>query len=293
MAQIGFIGLGSMGRPMAEHLVRAGHDVVVWNRSRDKAQPLAALGARVADSLGEAVPPEGIVISMLADDAALEHVCRPQHGILARLGGGLHVSMSTVRPETARTLAEAHADAGARYLAAPVFGRPDMAEAGKLIVCLSGAAADKEAAKPVLQAFAGGFYDYGETDVAASNVVKLAGNFMLAAAMEAMGEAYTFAEHQGIDREQLNGMLTETLFACPAYANYGTPIAKHNYEPAGFKLNLGLKDLRLVRHAADANGVPMPLADLVFRRLETLNAQGHGHIDWAGIGRGASDDAGD
>lgn len=290
---VGFVGLGGMGRPMAENLLKAGFEVTVWNRSRDKLQPLLDQGAHAAEQPKDAAQPEGLVLSMLADDAAVEAVALGDGGLLEALGpGGLHVSMSTIHPETARRLADAHGERSVGYLAAPVFGRPDMAEAGKLFVTWSGWQSYKERAQPACEAFAQGFYDYGSDDVAAANVVKLAGNFMLASAMEAMGEAYAFCERQGIDREQVNAQMTETLFACPAYQNYGGPIARHSYEPAGFKAELGLKDIGLALDAGRQAKVPMPLASLLRDRLLSLSARGHGAKDWAAIGLGPAHDAG-
>ena len=290
---VGFVGLGAMGHPMAENLLKAGFEVTVWNRSPEKLQPLLDQGANKAERPSDAARPEGIVLSMLADDAAVEEVALGDGGLLEALApGGLHVSMSTIHPDTSRKLADAHGEREVGYLAAPVFGRPDMAEAGKLFVTWSGWQSYKERARPVCAAFAQGFYDYGSDDVAAANVVKLAGNFMLASAMEAMGEAYAFCERHGIDREQVNAQMTETLFACPAYKNYGGQIARHRYEPAGFKADLGLKDVGLALDAAGQAQVAMPLASLLRDRLLSLSAQGHGDKDWAAIGLGPTHDAG-
>ncbi|MBK1699199.1 NAD(P)-dependent oxidoreductase [Rhodovibrio salinarum] len=290
---VGFVGLGAMGRPMAENLLKAGFDVTVWNRSPDKMQALVDQGARKAERLAEVAKPHGIVLSMLADDAALEEVALGDGGLVEALSpGGLHVSMSTIHPETARKLADAHAEHEVGYLAAPVFGRPDMAAAGKLFVTWSGWHSYKERAQPVCAAFAQGFYDYGSDDVAAANVVKLAGNFMLASAMEAMGEAYAFCEQQGIAREQVNAQMTETLFACPAYKNYGDLIARHAYAPAGFTATLGLKDIGLALDAGRQAKVPMPLASLLRDRLLSLTARGHGDKDWSALGLAIAHDAG-
>lgn len=292
MAKVGFIGLGGMGRPMAENLLKAGHELTVWNRTHEKAEPLRRMGARVAESPADVAPPDGLVITMLSADAALDEVCEGDNGLLARLGeGGLHVSMSTIAPETARRLAAGHGARGAGYLAAPVFGRPDAAAAGRLFVCLSGTPADKERARPVLEAFAAGFYDYG-AEAGAANVIKLAGNFMLAAAMEAMAEAYTLVEKHGLDRMAFHRQMTETLFACPAYRNYGGAIAEHHYQPPGFPLRLGLKDMDLVLAAARRAEMPMPFAGMLHNRFLEAVANHLGEIDWAGIGLSVAHDAG-
>ena len=289
---IAVVGLGGMGSGAARRLLDQGHRVTVWNRSAAKAAPLVERGAKAAQSPGEAAAGAGIVITLLADDQALEEVVLGPEGIAARLGeGGVHLSMSTIAPATARRLAEAHREAGAAYVAAPVFGRPDAAASGQLWIVTSGPAAAKERARPVLEALAQGVQDFGE-DPAGAHVVKLAGNFMIAAATEAMAEAYTLGEKCGLDRARLAEFFGATLFPSRIYQNYGKAIAEHRYEPAGFKLRLGLKDLRLVLGAADASEMPMPLASLLHDRLLALAAQGHGEIDWTAIGLAAAREAG-
>ena len=199
--------------------------------------------------------------------------------------------MSTIAPATARRLAAAHAERGAAYVAAPVFGRPDAAASGQLWIVTSGEAAAKAEVRPVLETLGQGVHDFGD-DPAAAHIVKLAGNFLIAAASEAMAEAYTLGEKGGLDRVQLAEFFGSTLFPSRIYQNYGKAIAEHRYEPAGFKLELGLKDLRLVLGTADACEMPMPLASLLHDRLLALAAQGHGEIDWTGIGLGVASDAG-
>ncbi len=288
---VGFIGLGNMGRPMAQRLLDAGHPVRVHTRSMDKAAPLLEAGAERADTPAEVVAgPDALVISMLPDDGAAEAV---SDALLSRLGaGGVHVSMSTISPDMARHLARVHGDLGAHCLAGPVFGRPDAAAAGRLWVCLAGDDGAKARARPVLEAFSQGFYDYGATPETA-NVVKLTGNFLLASALEAMAEAFTFAEKHGVDRTAVAQQFGETLFACPVYRNYGRAIAEQAYSPAGFRLDLGHKDVNLVLDAAGKAGVPMPFASHLQDRLLALMAAGKGGVDWAGIGLGVSRDAGD
>lgn len=288
---VGFIGLGNMGRPMAQRLLDAGHPVRVHTRSMDKAAPLLEAGAERAATPADAVAGrDALVISMLPDDAAAEAV---SDGVLSRLGqGGVHVSMSTIGLDMARHLARIHADLGASYVGAPVFGRPDAAAAGKLWVCLAGDETAKARARPVLEAFSQGFYDYGDTP-ATANVVKLTGNFLLASALEAMAEAFTFAEKHGVDRQSVARQLGETLFACPVYKNYGEAIANKSYSPAGFRLDLGHKDVNLVLDAAGKAGVPMPFASHLQDRLLALMAAGKGDVDWAGVGLGVSRDAGE
>jgi 3-hydroxyisobutyrate dehydrogenase-like beta-hydroxyacid dehydrogenase len=207
---IGFVGLGAMGGSMAGRLLEAGYRLRVWNRTISKAEPLLRAGAVTAGSPAEAAVRGSIVISMLADDAALEDVTFGEAGLLAGLGErGLHISMSTIAPATARRLAEAHAARGAAYLAAPVFGRPEVAAAGRLWVLASGAAAARERARPLLEAIGQQTFEFGD-DPGAANVVKLAGNFLLIAAIEAMAEAYTFGEKNGIDRAAMASLFGST-----------------------------------------------------------------------------------
>ena len=289
---IAVVGLGGMGAGAARRLLDQGYRVTVWNRSAAKAAPLVAHGAEAAQSPGAAAAGAGIVITFLADDNALDEVVLGPDGVAARLGeGGVHLSMSTIAPATAQRLAEAHRESGAFYVAAPVFGRPDAAASGQLWIVTSGPAAAKERVRPVLAALGQGVHDFGEDPVGA-HIVKLAGNFLIAAASEAMAEAYTLGEKCGLDRTRLAEFFGATLFPSRIYQNYGKAIAEHRYEPAGFRLRLGLKDLRLVLGAADASEMPMPLASLLHDRFLALAAQGHGEIDWTAIGLAVAREAG-
>jgi 3-hydroxyisobutyrate dehydrogenase-like beta-hydroxyacid dehydrogenase len=229
---------------------------------------------------------------MLANDQALEEVVLSEGGILEKLGsGGVHISMSTVAPATAQRLAQQHEQQGSYYLATPVFGRPEAAAARKLWICLSGNGAAKERVLPLLNGLGQKVFDFGE-QVGAANVVKLTGNFLIVSALEAMAEAFTLAEKNGIDRTQVAELFGQTLFACPIYQNYGRAIAQEQYEPAGFKLSLGLKDVDLVLQTAQESQMPMPLASLVHDRLIAAVAKGRGEIDWTGLALGVSEDAG-
>ncbi|BFU94380.1 MAG: 3-hydroxyisobutyrate dehydrogenase [Nitrospira sp.] len=289
---IGFIGLGNMGRAMAGNLLKAGYRLHLYNRTPEKAASLLAQGAALMSRPNDTAEPGGIVLTMLADDRAVENIVYGERGILERLGpGGVHLSMSTISPATARRLAEDHGKYRTAYVAAPVFGRPEAAAARKLWVCLSGPQAAKDRVQPILRALGQGVFDFGQEPEAA-NVVKLAGNFLLASAIEALGEALTFAEKNGIDRGKLASMLAQTLFACPAYQTYGETIAQERYQPAGFTLSLGLKDINLVLQTAADSTVPMPLASLLRDRFLALVAQGRGHLDWAAMALGAAHDAG-
>ncbi|MDE3105433.1 MAG: NAD(P)-dependent oxidoreductase [Acidobacteriota bacterium] len=280
---IAFIGLGSMGAPMAHNLLSSGMPLTVYNRNAVRAEALAAAGARVAASAAQAVSPGGIAVTMVANDAALEAVTLGPNGVADTLGqGGLHISMSTVSPETSRKLAAEHAQRGSLFLSAPVFGRPEAATAKKLWIVQSGSAQAKVRAKPVLDALGQGIHDFGE-DPGAANVVKLSGNFLILSAVEAMAEALALVEKNGIDRSALASFLGQTIFACPIYQNYSQILAQRAYEPAGFKLELGMKDVRLVRDVAEQATLPMPLADLLHERLLTSLAKGRQALDWTGI----------
>ena len=289
---IGFVGLGHMGRPMAENLLQAGFPLRVHNRTAEKAAPLVQRGATAAALPADAAVPGGIVVTMLSDDRAVEAVALGPGGIADALGhGGIHLSMSTIAPATARRLAEAHAERGSTYVAAPVFGRPDAATARKLWIAAAGPSAALQRVRPLLDAMGQGVFPFGE-EPAAANVVKLCGNFLIASAMEAMAEAFTLGEKNGIARDQLAQLFSSTLFTCPPYANYGRMIAAQQYEPAGFALRLGAKDLGLVLATAAESRTPMPLAQLLQHHLVSALAQGWGELDWSGIARVVSAEAG-
>ena len=289
---IGFIGLGNMGLPMANNLIDAGYQLKVYNRTAKKAQPLINKGAELADTPLDAITPGGIVITMLPNDKVVEGVVLGEDGILRKLDKeGIHLSMSTLSPATAKKLAQAHQDMNAYYLASPVLGRPDVAEAGKLNICLSGNSAAKERVQPILKALGQKVYDFGESPDSA-NVVKLSVNFSIAAAIEAMAEAFTLAEKNGIDRTKIAELFGETLFSCPVYQEYGHAIAKHSYPPGGFKLSLGHKDVTLALQTAQDCNMPMPLGGLVHDRFLAAIAKERGDLEWAAIALEVSEAAG-
>jgi 3-hydroxyisobutyrate dehydrogenase-like beta-hydroxyacid dehydrogenase len=290
--EIGFIGLGSMGLPLARRLLEAGHRVAVYNRTPAAAERLAPLGAVVADSPAAAARGAEALVTMVADDAALEAVLDGERGALAALPpGAVHVSMSTISPRLSRRLAGRHAAAGQVYVAAPVFGRPDAAAAGKLWIVAAGPAAAIERCGPLFEAMGQGVIPMGD-DPARANVVKLAGNVLLAAAIEALGEAFALARKHGIAPEELLEVVNGRLFRSPVYENYGRLIAAERYEPAGFKLRHGLKDVRLALEAGEAVAAPLPLASLVRDRFLSAVARGWGDADWAALARVAAADAG-
>jgi 3-hydroxyisobutyrate dehydrogenase-like beta-hydroxyacid dehydrogenase len=285
------IGLGKMGTGIAKSLLRAGHRVTVYNRTREKAEALRADGATVASSVSDACRSE-VVFTMVADDAALEGFVFGEGGILASLArGAVHVSLSTISVALSDRLAAAHTKAGQGYLAAPVFGRPEAAEAGRLAVVVAGPASLVQKCKPLFEAMGPKLMVAGEQPSLA-NVVKLSGNFLIGSVLESLAEALAFARKSGVDAAALMEFLTSTLFNAPVYKTYGDLIVQGKHEPAGFALPLGLKDVRLVLQAAEAANVPMPIASVVRDRFITAMARGNQDKDWSVIGRVAAEDAG-
>lgn len=290
--RIAFIGLGAMGLPMARNLVAAGYEVVVWNRTALTDTALAEHGFTAAPTPAAAAARSGTVITMVADDAALQAVTDGPDGLLAGLPpGGLHVSMSTVGVQTADAMAATHAAAGRRYLAAPVFGRPEAAAGAKLWIVAGGAAADSAEAQPLFTALGQGSFQVGEQPGQA-NTVKLAGNFLLMAMLEALGEAFALTGKAGVPARLVLDILNGALIRSPVYENYGSIAIDERFDPPGFKLRLGLKDANLVLAAANAAGVPMPAASLVRDRLLGGVARGTGELDWSAVTRLIAEDAG-
>jgi 3-hydroxyisobutyrate dehydrogenase-like beta-hydroxyacid dehydrogenase len=290
--KVGFIGLGAMGRGMAKNLLAAGHALTVYNRTKEKSEALAAAGARVADSPADAAQGAEVVITMLADDHAVEQVVFAEDGLLAGLSrGAVHVSSSTISVALSERLAVAHAATGQGYVVATVFGRPNAALAKQLWVVTAGPRADLDRVKPLLEAIGRGLSVVGE-EARAANVVKLVGNFVSASSIEAFGEAYAFARKHGVSAPELQGVFMELFGGSAVLARYVQIIAAEAYEPAGFQLELGLKDLRLVAAAADAATTPMPLASLVRDHYLAAAAQGRGDLDWSALGLLAAERAG-
>jgi 3-hydroxyisobutyrate dehydrogenase-like beta-hydroxyacid dehydrogenase len=282
--KIGFLGLGQMGAGMAANLLRAGHDVVVWNRSPQKAQPLVADGAVLARTPREAAAGRDIIMTMLADDAALEQVLSGNDGVFEGLPrGALHISASTIAVATADRVADQHTARGLRFLSAPVFGRPEAAAAAKLFVVVAGARSDYTAAGALFPAISQKVFYIGEKPSTA-NLVKLCGNFTILAAIEAFAEAMTLAQKGGVPKKQFLEVMTGSLFDTPVYRNYGTALAEERFKPAGFAAPLGLKDMRLAGQAAETLRVPMPVLNVLRDHLlQAIGTQGE-DIDWSGIG---------
>src|SRR5216683_6855509 len=286
----GFIGLGRMGSAMAANLVKAGHDVTVFNRSPEKIRPLLELGAHQATSIAGACTGEA-VITMLADDTAVAHATLTDDGIVGKLRrGAIHISMSTISVALSKELAQAHAKAGQRFVAAPVFGRPEMAAAAKLFIVTAGDPAAVDACQPLFGAMGQKALSIG-TEPSAANLVKLSGNFLFASAIEALGEAVALVGKAGVDRQAFVDLLTSTIFPAPTYKTYGELIAADKFEPARFAAPLGFKDIRLTLAAAESLRVPMPLGRLLHGRFLRLLAQGGDDLDWAAIGGLATQDA--
>jgi 3-hydroxyisobutyrate dehydrogenase-like beta-hydroxyacid dehydrogenase len=275
---------------MAANLVKAGHDVTVFNRNPEKSRSLLELGAHHATSIAGACNGEA-VITMLADDTAVTDIALAGDGIVGKLRqGAIHISMSTISVGLSKELARAHAKAGQRFVAAPVFGRPEMAAAAKLFIVGAGDPAAVEACQPLFAAMGEKTFSIG-TEPAAANLVKLSGNFLIASAIEALGEAIALVGKAGVDRQAFVDLLTASIFPARAYVTYGGAIAANNFQPAGFAAPLGFKDIRLALAAAESLRTPMPLASLLRDRFLRLLAQGGDALDWSAIGGLATQDA--
>lgn len=280
---IGFIGLGNMGSPMASNLLAAGHGVTAYNRSQDKVDALTAHGARPARTVAEACGGDAIV-SMLANDEAVEAVAFGADGIIANLAAGaVHVSSSTISVALAKRLAAAHSEAGQHFVSAPVFGRPEAAGAAKLFVVVGGDPAAVRDVSPLFEAIGQRTFVISEDPTAAS-LIKLSGNFLIASVIESLGEAMALVGKAGVDKEQYLDILTSTLFGAPVYQTYGGLIAREEFEPAGFAAKLGSKDVRLVLAAGEELQVPLPVASLLRDRFLTLLANGGENLDWSAVG---------
>jgi 3-hydroxyisobutyrate dehydrogenase-like beta-hydroxyacid dehydrogenase len=288
---IGFVGLGNMGSGMAANLLKAGHQVTAYNRSQDKVDALAVRGARPARTVAEACSGQ-VVVSMLANDDAVDAVTFGAEGILATLSAGaVHVSCSTISVALAARLSAAHADAGQHFVAAPVFGRPEAAEAAKLFVVAAAEPAVLQTVSPIFEAIGQRTFVVSD-DPKAASLVKLSGNFLIASVIESLGEAMALVGKAGVDKLQYLDILTSTLFGSPVYATYGGLVARGEFEPAGFAATLGLKDIRLVLAAGEELQVPLPIASLLRDRFLTLLANGGGQLDWAAVGALSSWEAG-
>ena len=280
--KIAFIGLGRMGMGMARNLLRAGHTVAVFNRSREKAEALAADGARVASSPADACRDAEAVMTMVADDHAVEEIVFGNDGIASAMKNDcIHLSHSTISTALARKLTAEHAQRSQGYLSVPVFGRPDSAEAKNLVVVAAGPTEYVERCRPLFDAIGRQTFVVG-TEPWQANVAKVCGNFLIASVIEALGEAYATLRKAGVAPQSFLEIMN-ALLGSQVIANYGRIIAQEQFEPAGFALKLGLKDVRLVLAAAEECAAPMPLASLVHDHLLSALAQGQGEMDWSSM----------
>ncbi|MFB7211687.1 NAD(P)-dependent oxidoreductase [Streptomyces sp. NPDC056255] len=281
MSSIAVIGLGAMGRPIARNLLKAGHDLVVWNRSDGPASELAAAGARRAASVTEAMH-SSVVFSVLSDDRAVAETFIDS-GVLAQTPGGtVHVNLATVSTGLARRVGAAHAEHGVGYVAAPVFGRVPVAEAGALDILAAGEHALLDRVQPFFDVIGSRTWRLGDRPEQA-NIVKILGNYLIACAIQSLGEAVSLAEGAGVDSGQFVELLTSTLFPGAVYTGYGSMIAERRYQPAGFTTVLGRKDLHLALDAATDQGTPLPIGQLLRAVFDEVIAGGRGADDWAVI----------
>ncbi len=288
---VGFIGLGAMGSPMARNLARAGHRVAAWNRTRARAEELKSDGVRIAETPEEACQGDA-VFSMLADDTAVADLFLGSRQLIGALGlQTIHISSSTISTDLSHRLTEAHQAAGREFVSAPVFGRPSAAEAAELVIAVAGPPSAIARCQPLLDVVGRKTVVVGEHPPAA-NVFKLAGNFLIGSTLETLGEAFTLLRKSGVDPRVFYETMTSTLFAAPVYKGYGALILEEKYQPAGFKVPLGLKDVRLILAAAEAVSAPMPVANIVHDHLLTAKARGWEDHDWSSVARVVAENAG-
>ncbi|SDM21675.1 3-hydroxyisobutyrate dehydrogenase [Catalinimonas alkaloidigena] len=290
--KIGFIGLGSMGLPMAQNLLNAGYPLRVYNRTRAKAETLATDQVTVADSPADVAAQVDVLITMLSRDEALEEVlfAESQGAYDALPQGAVHLSMSTISPDLSRRLAEKHAAKGQQYVAAPVFGRPDVAEKAALKLAVAGPKAVAERLSPIFDAV-GAAWDYVGEEAWQANLVKIAGNFVIASMMETLGEAFALVGKAGVDPKQFLEIVNGRVMQSPVYQTYGNQMLEERFQPAGFATDLGLKDMTLVQRAAQQWQVPMPFGSVLRDQMATLvNRYGKGY-DWSALAKLAHDQA--
>lgn len=283
--KIGFVGLGRMGRAIAGRIVGAGHDLVVYNRTAGKSADLERAGAKPAGSIKAACAGREVVVTMLADDAALDEVALAKGGLRDSLPpGAIHMAMGTHGVGAIRSLAAAHAEAKQAFVAAPVLGRPDVAAAGQLGIVAAGPAEAVRRCDPLFQVIGRHTFEAG-TDPAGATAIKLANNFMIGCALESMGEAFSLVRKFGVAPAVLHDVLTNGSFSAPIFRIYGQIMVDEAYDQVGFTAQLALKDANLVLAAADAARVPMPSASVVRDRLLGAIAHGDGERDWAVMAR--------
>lgn len=283
--RVGFVGLGNMGTVMARNLIKGGHILSVYNRTRSRAEELQSLGATVARTPGEAATGAEVLITMVANDAAVENVIFGPGNVIESLpAGAIHISMSTMGVALSHRLVRAHREKQQGYVAAPVFGRPDAAAAAKIFIVAAGPVEQIARCQCLFDAMAQKTFVVGG-EAPAANLVKVTGNFLITATIESLAEAFALIRKSGVDPQQFQEVLTGSLFAAPIYRTYGAMIAADNFEPVGFRMELGMKDNRLVLAAAEEAVVPMPIASLIRDRMLAATAQGMADADWSAIAR--------
>ena len=281
---IGFIGLGNLGSPIAENILNKRSQLFVYNRTALKAQPLVDKGAVMCNNVRQLSEKCEVVLSIVSDDTALNDITLGKDGVAENLReGGVHVSMSTILPATAMRLTEKHKESNTYYVAAPVMGRPEAARAEKLHFLVAAEPTIIEMVKPLLKDAGGaGIWEFGN-DPAAANVAKLCSNFLIVSAIESMAEGINLAKKSGLDAAAWMNMVTQTLFAAPIYINYGNILLKEMFQPAGFALRLGLKDVNLVMEQSRKASAPMPIGELMQKRLSECVVNGMGDYDWTSV----------
>lgn len=278
--KIGFLGIGKMGMPMAQRLLAAGHELSVWNRSEGRAEPLIREGAIAAATPAEAELGADAVITMLFDDAANEEVLFGANGLLDALSpGALHISCSTISVALSERLAAEHARRGVQFVAAPVFGRPNVAAEGRLWIVMAGEESAVERARPLLQPMARGITVVGREPQQA-HAVKLGGNFLISTMIQSLSEAFVYAEGQGINPETFFETVNSALFQSPFYAAYAKVIL-HPPEQPGATIELGAKDLFLLRKAAASRKTRLLMAEGLAEVFEQARKSGWAQEDWA------------
>jgi len=283
--KVGFIGLGRMGQVMVRRMLEGGHDLGVYNRTPEKSKALVEMGAKAMSSIEQAANYGEGVFTMLADDAAVMDVVERPGGLLQSLPrGGIHICAGTHSVATIQKLKAAHGGAGQILMTTPMLGRPDVVASGQAGMVLGGPPASLDRCRPLFAAIARRTFEAG-ADPAAAAAIKIANNFVLGCAIEAMGEGFALVRKYDVVPDVFYDVMTDGLFACSAYKVYGKIIAEERYLPAGQRAILGLKDANLALAAAEAVGVPLPSGNVWRDRLVGAAAHGESEHDWAVMAR--------
>ncbi|MHB1605071.1 MAG: NAD(P)-dependent oxidoreductase [Leptospirales bacterium] len=287
-----WVGTGHMGFPMVSHLLRGGWPVTVFNRTQERARELEKEGARLASTMNEALSRHRLVVTMLADDDAVRSVCEAPDGILDGLpAGGIHIVMGTLSPSYVESLEKQHAGRGHTLLSATVFGRPEKAQSASLTIVTAGPGKVLDTLLPFFQTLGSSIFRVGDRPDQA-NWIKILGNFTLGGLLETLAETLSLARRAGISPEKLIEILDTALYNSPVFRNYGSLMSRGSYQPAGFLMRHGLKDVRIASKEADQMEVPLPLADILRSGLLAGINRGYGEWDWSALGRVRDEDAG-